>query len=447
MAQVILIENDQTLNELLSVNLTTYLDIDLIKRANAQETLNLLTILPNVELIITNSKVGDEPTLEILEHYIASNKLETALIVIGPDHKAKNDYSVYIPNSKDWEKVVRSSAKILGADEDVIDKKTAPDYVAVPVRYFLNIDNTNCDVFIRIKKSSSEYQYVKRIHKGDSFSKDSIKRYIEQGLENFHVSKEDHKNFAIYLSNRLVEKIDSPNMDVSQKVAIMGESFEIAVEEISKLGFNSENIQLMESIILSMLKNVEKSPEMSNLLHKVINSDTGLIFQQTHMISIVACEMLRNLGYDDPKIFEQIAYAAFFHDITLAERENLSKINCYQELEGASFNERDWDKVFNHAFESAELVRKHSEAPVGVDEIIRCHHGTTNGKGFSNDIERLPDLVKVFIIAHHFVLELVLFKENGGDPKPVLDELYRRYPGAGVMNIIKALEKTLKKKK
>lgn len=446
MAQVILIEDNKTLNDLISVNLTTYLGVDLIQRKNAQEALNLLSILPNVDLIITTVKVQDEPTSEILSHYILSNKLETGLIVLGTDQKSKNDFTINIVNPKDWEQVIHASAKVLGINENVLAKKAVPDYIAVPVRYFLNLDNVNCDVFIRIKKSPTEYQFVKRIHNGDTFSKESIKRYLEQGLENFHVAKDSYKNFTIFLSNRLVDKIDSPNMDVTQKIQVMGESYDIAIKEISKLGFNSETIQLAEAIIQNMVKNFEKSPEMSNLLHKVINSQTGLLFQRCHMTSVVASEMVKNLKYNEPGAYDKIAYASFFHDIMLADREELTKINSFEELEKANLNEEDWDIVFNHAMEASILMRRHPEAPNGADEIIKHHHGASNGKGFSNAIDKLPDLSKIFIVAHHFVLELVRFKETGGEPKPVTEELYKRYPSPEMAVIIKALEHTLKKK-
>lgn len=446
MAQVILIEDNKTLNDLISVNLTTYLGVDLIQRKNAQEALNLLSILPNVDLIITTVKVQDELTSEILSHYILSNKLETGLIVLGTDQKSKNDFTINIVNPKDWEQVIHASAKVLGINENVLAKKAVPDYIAVPVRYFLNLDNVNCDVFIRIKKSPTEYQFVKRIHNGDTFSKESIKRYLEQGLENFHLAKESYKNFTIFLSNRLVDKIDSPDMDVTQKIQVMGESYDIAIKEISKLGFNSETIQLAEAIIQNMVKNFEKSPEMSNLLHKVINSQTGLLFQRCHMTSVVASEMVKNLKYNEPGAYDKIAYASFFHDIMLADREELTKINSFDELEKANLNEEDWDIVFNHAMEASILMRRHPEAPNGADEIIKHHHGASNGKGFSNAIDKLPDLSKIFIVAHHFVLELIRFKETGGEPKPVTEELYKRYPSPEMAVIIKALEHTLKKK-
>jgi response regulator RpfG family c-di-GMP phosphodiesterase len=226
----------------------------------------------------------------------------------------------------------------------------------------------------------------------------------------------------------------------------MGESFEIVIKEIRNLGFNSETIQLTEAIIQNMVKNFEKSPEMSGLLHKVINSQTGLIYQRCHMTLIVACEMIKNLKIVDTRAFEKIAYAAFFHDIILIDREELSKINSFDELEKLNLNEEDWDLVFNHALEASLLIRKYHEAPSESDEIIKNHHGTSNGKGFSNTIDKLSDLSKIFIIAHHFVLKLIQFKEVGGKPSSITDELYKRYPGPEVALIIKALERTLKKK-
>lgn len=447
MAQVILIESNKTMNDLLSVNLTTYLGVDLIHRKSAQEALSLLAILPSIDLIITNTKVEGEDTANLINDYLVENNLDISLMVLGGNVKKTTDHTITVANDKDWEKVVSLSAKVLGINEDVLAKKIIPDYVAIPVRYLLNLDTVNCDVFIRIKKSPTEFQYVKRIHNGDTFSKDSIVRYMEQGLEFFYVPKDHHKNFAIFLSNRLVDKIESPQLNETQKIQIMGESYEIATKEIMHLGFNSETIQLTDTIIDNMVKNFEKSPEMSGLLHKVINSKTGLIYQRSHMTSVVACEVIRNLKLNDNAANEKIAFAAFFHDIMLTDRDELTKINSFEELEKAQLSETDWDLVFNHAHEASLLIKNHPEAPIGADEIIRHHHGAFNGKGFSNSIDRLPDLSKIFIVAHNFVMELVKFKENGGEPKPITEELFKRYPSADIAIIIKALEKTLKKKK
>ncbi len=447
MAQVILIEDNKTMNDLLSVNLTTYLGVDLIHRKSALETINLLAILPSIDLIISKTKIESEDTANEINNYLIENKLDIPLIVLGGPLKTHNENAVTIGSEKDWEKVIHLTAKVLGINEEVLAKKAIPDYIPVPVRYFLNIEIVNCDVFIRIKKTPTEYQFVKRIHNGDNFSKESIKHYLDQGLEYFFIAKDHYKSFAIMLSNRLVEKIDTPNMEVTQKIQLMGESYDIAVREIINLGFNSETIQLTDTIIHNMIKNFERNPEMSGLLHKVINSKTGMLYQRSHMISVVASEIIRNLKLNDPMALEKVSFAAFFHDITLSEQEDLAQINSFEELEKAELPEDTWDAVFNHAHDAAILMKNHPDAPTGADEIIRHHHGAFNGKGFSNSIEKLPDLSKVFIIAHHFVFELVRFKERGGEPRPITEELYKKYPTPEVAIVIKALEKTLKKKK
>lgn len=445
MAQVVLIEDEKNLNDLLSINLNTYLGVDLIQQDSGLDCIGLLTILPNIDLIITKNQVGSEKTAETLQQYIEDNKLEATLIVLG-DFKKPGPNTVCVENPRDWEKVVHYAAKVLGLNEAEILKKVTPEYVAVPVKYFLNLEVSCCDVFIRIRKSPTEFQFIKRIHSGDTCTKDSIIRYQQQGLENFYIPKEDQKRFSIYLSNKLVERMDAPTADMADKILLMGESYDVALKEIQKLGFTSETIQLTDSIVSNMIKNFTQGDEMAALLHRVINSRTGMLFQRAHMTSVVASECLKNLKITSPDAYEKIAFASFFHDILFIDKEPLSKINTQEELDQSSESEEDKKLVFSHAYETAEIVNKHPEIQDGVDEIIRHHHGSATGYGFSHQIDSLPELSQIFIIAHQFVLELFLFKERGGKPTPIVDELYKRYPGAQTTLIIKAIERTLKKK-
>ena len=123
MTQVILIENNKALNDLISINLTTYLGVDLIQRNNAQEALSLLAILPSIDLIITSLKTGEEETAKIISDYISNHRLESGLIVLGTKETANNDFTLNIENTHDWEKVVHGAAKILGINENILAKK------------------------------------------------------------------------------------------------------------------------------------------------------------------------------------------------------------------------------------------------------------------------------------------------------------------------------------
>lgn len=447
MAQVILIESNKAMKDLIAINLTTYLGVEVIHRRNAKDAISLLDILPSIDLIITSSKIDREESANILNEYLLKNDMDISLIVLGENVKNPSTNTINIPNDKDWERVVTTTANIFGITEEALAKRVVPNYVPVPVKYFLNLESVNCDVFIRIKKSPVEYQFVKRLHNGDSFTKENILTYIKQNLVHFFIAKDSYKSFATFLSNKLINRIESAENNLLLKIELMGEAYYIATREILQLGFNREIVQLSDMIIENMIKSFEKSPEMSGLLHKVINSKSGLLYQRSYMIAVVACEMMKNLGAESETSKEKLAFAAFFHDILLTEHEALSKINSMEELEKGKLSEKDWDIVFNHANDAAQLIHTHPESPMGAELIIRHHHGAFNGKGFSNDIENLPELSRIFIVAHHFVLELMKFKEQGGQPRPITEELHKRYPSKNMSVIIRALEATLKKKK
>lgn len=448
MAQVILIEDNKSLNELLSLNLSTYVGVEVIPRANAQEAIDLLNLLPHVDLIITQETTGPEETARDLATFIKENQREMNLIVLGQLPSSAEGVGVNIEDKKNWEKVIELSTKVLGISPKALKEKIIPDYIPVPIHYFLPLDFSCCDVFIRIRKSAEDYQFVKRIHAGDNFSKEMIRKYQEQGLKSFYIPKDMQRNFTNFVSNQLVSRLENDSLHPEEELEILKDGHEIAIREIHKLGFTSATVQLSQSIIKSMIGSLSKNTEMSNMLHKIINTESSYMYQHCHMTSVVASECLKNLNLDKKENHEKLAYAAFFKDISLVDKPELSKITTFKELEEAQLPEEDWDLVFNHALEASVLITQNQEAPFGVDEIIKRHHGATNGKGFSNhDPSKLGKLAQIFMISCEFVKELLAFKERGGKPKPIIDEMYKKYDDPTIKDIIKALEKTLKQSK
>ena len=448
MSQVILIEENDNLRDLLAINLKTYVGSEVIPRSSAAEAIDLLNILPNVDLIITQDKVGDEETAKILLEHLKDNHSEVSMIVNGPFDHIDEEKLIVIKEEKDWETIISTYAKLLGVSIKTLEKRVLPEFIPVEVRYFLPLDTSCCDVFIRIKKTATEYQFIKRIHAGDRYARSLIDKYIEQGLTFFYIPKDFQNNFTNFVSDHLSQKLDEDNFkNLDDKIEVIAQSYEIALQEIKKLGFNSATIQLTDSIVKSMVSASKDSPEVNQVLHKVINSKSGYLYQHGHMTSIVANEIAKNLGISQDQITQRLAYASFFKDISFVDNEELAKISTFEELESSSLSEEDWDLVFNHALDGALLIRKHPEAPIDVDTIIKNHHGTTNGKGFSTtNMPKIPLESKIFIIACEFVRELLDFKERGGKPHPIVDQLYKTYSTPEMIKVIKALEQTLRSK-
>jgi len=447
--QIILVESNEIIRDLLSLNIKTYLGVDVIIRANAADAIELMNILPEIDLIISSVKNGEEESVVDIANHLESIDSDTPVIVLGKetDIPEKIAEMALASAESDWENTVKLAAKTLGITEEILLKKKTPDFIPIAINYFYNISTSCCDVYIRIKKGPTDFQFVKRIHQGDVFSQEVIKKYNNQGLKNFYIPKDQQSNFTTFVSNNLVKLLNNPDLNEDEKLEAMSNSFDIATKEILKIGFNSATVQLTETIVTNMMETFKNEDKVSPLLRKIINSRTSYIYQHSHMTAVVSSEILKNLGKDSKDLHEKMSYAAFFKDISLAENELLAQINSFEELEKAEITEEQWDMVFNHALEGAVLIRHYPEAPLDIDNIIKHHHGSPNGKGFSvtGQEGKFDELSLIFIIAVEFVNELMSYKIKGGTPKPVIEELRSKYTNEESILIIDALEKTLKK--
>ncbi|EQC49439.1 hypothetical protein M899_1770 [Bacteriovorax sp. BSW11_IV] len=449
MAQVIVVEDNQTMLDLLTLNLKTFASADVIPRENAAEVIDLLSLLPSVDLIIAKNYIKNQNVPHAIVDFLIDNRLDIPVIIVGDvqeDYPGIEEIATTVSDTKDWEEIVKTACKSLGVSEESLTKKMSPDFVPVPTRYFLSLESTFCDVYIRIKKGPGDYQFVKRIHQGEKYPMDVVNKYINQGLKHFYIAKEYEENFTNFVSNQLVEKLNDKSIKLDEKIDIMAEGYSIALQEIYKMGFTSATVQLAESIVHSMIDTFKVNPEMSPLLFKIINSKTGYLYRHAHMCSIVSSEILKNMGRDKKELHETMAYAAFFKDIAFVENEELAKISTFNALEESELDEFSWDLVFNHAQEAANIVRKLEDAPLDVDTIIKNHHGTTNGRGFATENNKtdFPKLSLIFIVAVEFTNELLAFKELGRKPRPIVDILKEKYDVSKMKDIIHALEKTIK---
>lgn len=448
MGQIIIIEDNESLLELLTLNLSTYVGAHVIPRKDANEATALLSILPDIDAIVCKSHIGDEPTAQIILEYLRESLMEVALIVVGEPPTHQPGELVHVEDPQDWEKIVKVCAQILGVTPESVEQTPRPEYVPINLANFYLIDRTPCEIYIRIKKSAEDYQFVKRFHGGDTFNKQVIKRYEEQGLKHFHVHKDFLKNFTNFVSDHLVLRLDSTPIESPEMIEAMSESFDYVQKEILKFGFTSATLQLTESVIGKMVQTVEKSPEMSGLLHRIINSKSSYLYQHAHMSSVVASECLKELGIGKKDAYTKLAYAAFFQNISLVEHEEFAKISSYEELEAANLSEADWDMVFNHALEASLLISKNPDAPLGVDEIIKSHHGAPNGKGYTKtNLDALPGMTRIFVLAADFAKHFLDHREKvgaGQELVPVIKVLFEKYPTEEAMKVLKIIEKTLK---
>ena len=109
-------------------------------------------------------------------------------------------------------------------------------------------------------------------------------------------------------------------------------------------------------------------------------------------------------------------------------------------LKMAEMSDAEKDLVKKHAQIAATLVAQFPRAPMGAEQIIKQHHGMTNGLGFADNFgANLSPLAIVFILAEDFTHE-ILIKNNDFNIKLKLAEMRKRYSTQRFQKIINALE-------
>jgi hypothetical protein len=459
MAQIIVVHANKTVRDLLNLNLKAYTGAEVINRDSLNDAAALLEILPEIDILIYSpSRPEDaEKNLRKLVELYEINSIETqAIVLCHPQNlqvKLPAENFHLIKDPLNWEEAIDLASKILGVTLETLKKKVLPDYIPIAVDYFLPLENTPCDVYIRIKKAEGDYQFVKRMHATDSFSKETIERYKSQGLKFFYIPKEFQMELITFISNVLVEKLDAPDLPPEDRLNLTGEGYVIAKSEIIRMGLNNSTIQLAEAVITSMVKSIENSPELAGTLTKILNSKTGILYQMSHLTTLLSFQLLDSLQINTEENRQKIVYAAFFCDMALVDREDLCFINSFEELDEAKLPSKEWDMVFNHALDGAIFVRKYPDAPIGVDTIIKEHHGSPQGKGYSRaNYHELDELSRLFILAEQFVRRLIGHKKNKADGEktqviPITKQLAEFFSNSPVMlELVKKLDTLLRQK-
>ncbi len=438
MSQTILIEPNEDLRKIYSLNLNTFAGTDVIVRKDAEDAIALLRILPTIALIVCRSHVEKEATALKLHGFANAEGLEIPFIVLGMDPEMA-DKAVCLPEPVNWEKLVQQAAKFLGVTPQDLAKKVRPDFVAVGLHYFYDITEVPCDVFIRIKKAPGDFQFVKRIHSKDVFDANTIKKYEDQGLQEFHIQRDYQQYFTTFVTNSLVKKLERTDLSMEERILTTAHSYEVVADQARDVGLDQATVELADAAINSMITSVKDSPQLAGLLKFLFTSRVSFAYQRCHLVAVMSQYILSKQSWYQPKHLEVMSLVSFFSDITLKSNQQI-RVNSNEDLRNADLTDDERQAVMTHAKDAAALLEKHPAANEYVKTVLLQHHGMADGVGFNEEPgEELHPLSKVFIVADAFVKTL-LRPDMPSTKREILPLLYARYPGPSYQKIIKALE-------
>ncbi len=438
MSQTILIETNEDLQKIYSLNLNTFVGTDVIHRSNADDAIALLKILPQVGLVITQSKVGAEDTAVNIHKFIKSEGLATNLIILGESSSLASEV-LCLQQPVSWEVLIKQAAQHLGVSLQDAMNKVKPDFLPVGVFYFYDITKTPCDVYIRIKKSPNEYQYVKRIHSKDIFDKTDIKKYEDQGLKEFFIPKDYVQYFTTFVTNNLVQKLEREDLGMEERILTTANAHEIVRESIQSIGFDEASVELSDASINSMVRSVKDSPQVGELLKMLFSNKIAYAYQHCHLLALMCHYVLSKQSWYKPEHLETLSFVSFFSDVTLKSSLQM-QVSTMLDLSESNLTDEEKRQVMTHAKDAVALLENHPDANDYIKTVLLQSHGKLDGVGIEdNPGEDLHPLSKVFVVADAFV-KILLNPSLPSTKKDILPILATRFTNPSYQKIIKALE-------
>lgn len=440
MSQTILVEPNEDLKNIFKLNLTTYAGTDIIDRENATDTIDLLKILPSIDLIICKVEVDGEKTALEIYSFLKQHKMDIPMIILGEAGELSGKV-LALAEPTSWEILVKHAGNLLGVTEESVSKKVKPNYIPISIHYFFEIDHTPCDVYIRIKNSNFEYKFVKRLHEQDNFTEEDIKKYQNQGLKDFYIPRDYQQYFVTFLTNSIINRLET-DLPLEDRLTTNSRAYDIVREHIQKVGFSSDISELAESNIQSMIKAIKEAPKFANLLRFLFSSKISYAYQKAHLCCVFANFIVSKQSWYEERHLSILTYLSFFADVTLKSTKQM-QINSEEELDKAGLSDDERMRVLTHAKDASELLSDFPSSSEYLELVVMQHQGMEDGIGFATEPSpELHPISRVFLVSDAFV-KIMLDPNGPKNKKDILTILYMQFSTPGYQKIIKVLEQKI----
>lgn len=439
MKLTLLVENNPQLEQFYTLNLQTWVGAQIECVSSADVAPTIIDQSPNLKLIIVKAKIGEENSAQVVLDYLQSTQREdVTVIVIGGDPASaylEAQQAIHFPTGLEIKPLLQACAKILEVTAIDMAKLDVPDFFSIPISFFYVLKHSVTDIYEQV-----DNKYQLKLNEFEDFDVNVIDELRNSHVNFLYVKKQDRLKFVTNVTQELVAKIDLSELDENEKIHAIQSNQKLLHKKLSRAGITEETVELAQKNLKSVMSTVKKYPRLKRLMARLLANKSGYLYKHIQVLTFIGVQVMEFIDWGNDEQKDKFAFIAFFHDILL-ETDEQAQIRTNQQLKASSFDKDQQQLINTHAQKAAELVGKYPHAPMGVDTIIRQHHGVTHGVGFSETYGgNLSPMAVVFILAEEFTGALL----EAGDSlviSTIISNMREKYPTQRFQKIIDAFEK------
>jgi hypothetical protein len=277
------------------------------------------------------------------------------------------------------------------------------DYCRIRTDLLLRVTPLEADIYIQLSK----IKMVRLYQKGDVFDASDLDKIQNKKKIDYLYLKQADAPLFITKFNQALTRILATNRLSPPEVPQLAISIHEACIELGEtIGFTPEVQEMVRQNIKAVTKGVEQNENLKLLLSRIMADEANYVPAHSVTVAHVACAIAKQMGWEAGSTYDKLAFAAFFHDVTL-KNPLLAIIDDVEELRAQAnhFTEADKRSYLAHPIESSQFTNQFEELPPDVDTIILQHHERPDGTGHPRKLTAttISPMAAVFITAHDIV--------------------------------------------
>ena len=444
MSLTLLVEDDEQLAALYSLNIHAYAGSDVVWKRTVEEAIQVFQVIPQINLLVCGEGTDASSGAKLLIQFLDTSGIEIPVIVIGgkpENHK----HATVLPKASEFRIVVRAVAQALGVTPEKMLKKIIPDYFPIHTNHFMYIDEVDCDIYARSSDFPKKIYFEKIILKNATISRGLVQGFQDKKIEFLYVLKGNRLKVVNAFSKQMVQRLHDESLPLEQRILSTGDSYQFVAKIFQTGKADKEGIELVQATMMSVMKiAVHSKTDVRNLLENLLRSKTDYLYRHVILTSYLCSHVIRTI-HGDEKIANEhmvkLCYASLFHDIYLKSEEEALIVN-QSDLQSSSFTADEKKLILTHPYRAALLVKTLVGAPLDVERIIRQHHGSETGQSFPEQLESgISQLSYIFIACEAYANEMLAQSAIGEiiDYNQIVGRLPPQYKGKKLSAIIALL--------
>jgi len=388
------------LAQLYKTNISVYLESEVVLCSNYIDLIKQINDLEGFILIVSYFYVDHTDMLKEMPTLIKEKAINIPTIIVGETGEEIPNLS-YVKESLNIQNILGSAARELKITAQMMASYKVPEYYPIDIEFIYYLNKAPTSLFLNI-----DNEFVLFASKDTSIN-DIAQDLKEEGVDKFYIKSNERLEIVGKITETLKEKLKSSSkLDSKFKAELIAEGFDYFLDHYVGPEASKEIGKIANDCSRMMTDLVSDSNDLNSLFLIFKSNKDNYLYIHTMLGSYVASHIVRNVPWGNESHVDKVIMVFFFHDLYLAPLyAKYVQVRSEEDfLNLVELSRQEKHTVINHARLAGELVASMKKSPIGIDQLIRQHHGVGTGIGFAEEYkDDVSPLAKVVIISEAFV--------------------------------------------